>query len=560
MSEQREKRTGIRSTEQMRNLQTADGKEVESPVEQVLHQLLQIPVGVLLCGKYTVEAPMRSRSVTTAVYLCTYQGEQYVAKVFLSKSEAEKTELTALKGIDSSFVAKVYDTGEYNGFPFIIVPYYPHGSLQNKTYSFEELRRKIIPGLNEGLRALHQAEVFHKALKPSNIMLLDRGGDIVITDYGTGVDASCMSILRFSGTENSTVYAAPETFRGIFLKESDYYSLGVTIFELFSGKTLYEGLSPKEYEYCVCSHHIPFPANMPEELCTLITGLTYPDISNHTDRSHPDRRWTYEEVKSWCEGGTPGIPGLANDVIQDIIPAYTFQKRKYTDVKSLAIALAEEWEAGKLELFRGLLSGFFKPVNPEIAGYCLDAERTKGDPDVLFFRTLCKICPTRALYWKNYRFNSLHDLGCRMLDCLRARDTKDSSLYDELLSLGVISTYCAAKDQNNTELIQAVLSIEKHYAADRRDKRKQEYDFYRLAYLLSGQRSLLLQGQEYHTVDELVQELKQRLSISEAAFEKLCGQLIDDSGKLAVQFEVWMLMIGKQDELLQWRRNEYGAP
>ena len=46
----------------------------------------------------------------------------------------------------------------------------------------------------------------------------------------------------------------------------------------------------------------------------------------------------------------------------------------------LVDALATNWNEGKKQLFRGILSGFFKSVNPEIAGYCMDAEdaQSKG--------------------------------------------------------------------------------------------------------------------------------------------------------------------------------------
>ena len=57
-------------------------------------------------------------------------------------------------------------------------------------------------------------------------------------------------------------YSAPETFKNLFLKESDYYSFGITLFELFSGYTPYANMQPEEIEQYVSVQKIPFPEEM----------------------------------------------------------------------------------------------------------------------------------------------------------------------------------------------------------------------------------------------------------------------------------------------------------
>ena len=61
---------------------------------------------------------------------------------------------------------------------------------------------------------------------------------------------------------------------------------------------------------------------------------------------------------------------------------------------TLVDALATNWNEGKKQLFRGILSGFFKSVDPEIAGFCMDAEDAQangGNADFLFFQTIYKL-------------------------------------------------------------------------------------------------------------------------------------------------------------------------
>ncbi|MDE7043559.1 MAG: hypothetical protein K2O97_00800, partial [Acetatifactor sp.] len=70
------------------------------------------------------------------LYICKYNDEEYVAKVYRRRRAVKPEVLTALKSIDSPYVPTLYDTGEYNGLPFVILPYYKNGSLQGrKLYS-----------------------------------------------------------------------------------------------------------------------------------------------------------------------------------------------------------------------------------------------------------------------------------------------------------------------------------------------------------------------------------------------------------------------------------------
>ena len=98
--------------------------------------------------------------------------------------------------------------------------------------SAPQLKNNIIPALNEGLKVLHDNGIIHKDLKPSNIMLNADGRTVSIIDFGISSIREEGSTVIVTKTGMTPDYSAPETFRGLFLSESDYYSLGITIFEL----------------------------------------------------------------------------------------------------------------------------------------------------------------------------------------------------------------------------------------------------------------------------------------------------------------------------------------
>ena len=544
---------------------TANSTDVaHTTVNSALYNLCNIPAGTLLCGKYTVVQEMPIIGRKASLFICEADNQKYVAKLY-RRDVTIKDEVTdILKKMDSPFLAKLYDIGVYNGFPFEIIPYYEQGALQGLTFTFEELKTKIIPILNEGLHVLHTNGIIHKYLKPSNIMMCDNEEDVVIIDFGIGSVKDGANTIIVTPTDIVPEYSAPETFWNLFLEEADYYSLGITLYELFCGRTPYSGLkSEGEIVRYMATQSIPFPSNMPTELCNLITGLTYNDITHRKNKENPNRRWTYKEVQNWCKGIDQPIPGERESTPDDQIPAYTFLKQKYTTIPTLVEALATNWEEGKKRLYRGLLSTFFKSVNPEVASDCMDAEETYaggGNPDNIFFRTIYKMNPTtRAFYWRGNRFENLLDLGNNMLERLRKHDKSQYGLYDEILLKHVISEYISIKDGANGTLISAAKALEDRFSTHQTDDRAKEVAYYLTGFMLSGQRQLVTDKINATSVDDLVKQLQKMLIASPKAFQSVCDQLIDSTGKLNEQFEAWLMTLGKHEELVKWRRGEYGT-
>src|SRR5215217_1153822 len=143
------------------------------------------------------------------------------------------TEVRMARQVSHPNVCRVYDVGEYEGHTFLSMEYVDGedlSSLIRRVGRFPqdrgvELARQICAGL----AAAHDRGVVHRDLKPANIML-DGSGRIRITDFGLAGAAG--ETLR-SGTP---AYMAPEQLAGgeVTLR-SDIYSLGLVLFELFTG-------------------------------------------------------------------------------------------------------------------------------------------------------------------------------------------------------------------------------------------------------------------------------------------------------------------------------------
>lgn len=515
--------------------------------------------GATILDKYVVTRQLEVASGEADLYLCSCDGVQYVAKIYKRQFAIKQEVIDALLKIDSPYVAKLYETGSHNGFPVEILPYYENGSLQGKTFSEDELIRGIIPNINEGLHAIHSAGIIHKDLKPSNIMLNSDGETVSIIDFGISSAVEGNNTILVTKTGMTPEYSAPETFKNIFYEGSDYYSFGITLFELFCGYTPYANMQPEEIEQYVSVQRIPFPENMTPLMQDFISALTYYDISYRKNKNNPNRRWTYEEVRKWLDGEPLVIPGEGvGNAGKGAMPAYQFLGESYTDPAQLVTAFAKNWEEGKKQLFRGYITSHFRTYNQDIARKCQSAEeeagRENGRDDIIFWKLLYQIHPKlKGFYWKGQTFESLPAFGRDVLEKLWDRDHSQFSYYASILGEKLLSQYVLQAQPKNEKLKKAAAAIEDSYELEKTNGTDMRRTYYLMAYTLSGQKLLLLDGEQFRTVGELAGYMRSVLEESYDRFESLCHRLIDYDGNLDFQLETWLIALGKQDEIDKWR-------
>ena len=138
----------------------------------------------------------------------------------------------------------IFDVGEWNGHPFIVMEYLPGGSLE------ETLRRegaqppaRVLAWLAQAATALdgaHRAGIVHRDVKPANLML-DAEGNVHVGDFGIASAAGLDSFTAPGTVLGTAGYLAPEQARGErATPATDRYALGVVAFELLSGARPFE--------------------------------------------------------------------------------------------------------------------------------------------------------------------------------------------------------------------------------------------------------------------------------------------------------------------------------
>ncbi len=181
---------------------------------------------------------------------------QQVALKFLPSELAQnpdaisrfRNEVRIARQVSHPNVCRVYDFGEVNGRLFLSMEYIDGEDLASLLRRIGQLPMakalEIARKLCAGLGAAHEKGVLHRDLKPSNIML-DARGQILLTDFGlAGIADQIEGAEVRSGTP---AYMAPEQLAGREVTiRSDIYSLGLVLYEIFTGKRPFEGNSIRD--------------------------------------------------------------------------------------------------------------------------------------------------------------------------------------------------------------------------------------------------------------------------------------------------------------------------
>jgi hypothetical protein len=166
-------------------------------------------------------------------------------------------------------VVTVFDVGEHDGRPFIVMEYLDGGSVYDRLRLGPVEPERALAWLGQaagGIDAAHERGIVHRDVKPANL-LLDERDNVHVTDFGIA-SAKGLDTLTLPGTVlGTTGYLAPEQAKGEpATAASDRYALGVVAFELLTGRRPFAADTPVTEAFAHINAAVPSAERITPEL------------------------------------------------------------------------------------------------------------------------------------------------------------------------------------------------------------------------------------------------------------------------------------------------------
>jgi eukaryotic-like serine/threonine-protein kinase len=166
-------------------------------------------------------------------------------------------------------IVTIFDVGEWEGQPFIVMEYLGGGSLEDRLAKGRPSASQALAWLEQAARALdtaHAQGIVHRDVKPGNL-LLDEADEVHVADFGIA-SAAGMDSLTMAGTILGTAgYLSPEQAQGERAgPASDRYALGVVAFELLTGHRPFARESPTAEAVAHANDPVPSVAERAPDL------------------------------------------------------------------------------------------------------------------------------------------------------------------------------------------------------------------------------------------------------------------------------------------------------
>ena len=184
-------------------------------------------------------------------------------------------EARALASLNHPNIVDIYDSGEFQGSPFIVMEYVRGETLAEKIKRRAPMtlaqKLRLMAEMCSGLQHAHEAGIIHRDIKPANLMV-DRQGRLKILDFGIarvseGLTRVGVQVTQLNMRIGTPGYMSPEQIEGGEIdRRSDIFAVGTVCYELLTYREAFTGANTRQVENKVL-------ASNPEPLTSLLPEL-----------------------------------------------------------------------------------------------------------------------------------------------------------------------------------------------------------------------------------------------------------------------------------------------
>ena len=245
-------------------------------------------------------------------------------------------------------IVTVFDVGEHNGRPLIVMEYLEGGSVLDRLRNGRRIpREQALDWLEQTADALdraHAGGVVHRDVKPANL-LLDGEDNVHVSDFGIA-SASGLDTLTLPGTVLGTAgYLSPEQARGEpATPASDRYSLGVVAFELLTGRRPFAADTPTTEAFAHLNADVPTATSFDPALPPRVDDVLRRALAKDPESRPPTARELVAELRDSFEDERGQVPPAL--VVGADAPTTVHRRRRRLSGAAVALAASGVLAAG----------------------------------------------------------------------------------------------------------------------------------------------------------------------------------------------------------------------
>ncbi len=480
-------------------------------------------VGDTIASRYVLKKVLNSDTGEAELFVCEYDDFPFLAKIYFPEKTPSEEKIEQEKKINSHYLIKKSDRFTFNGCSCEIMPFFNKADLisSGKPVNDKRLFETIIPNVIEALKTIHEAGVVHGNVRPTNIYYSPFGPDqVMLGDYGVDI-SNAMEPTK----QTAFGFFPPENAKGIFGKEADFWSLGVTLIALVTGRDPFEGLNRKQILKKACTFEPEIPAKASDMLKNIIRGLT---IKDHTTR------WGYDEVKQCLAGEEVAI--VDNYVYEPPTSVYNFNGTAVDGLENIAKAFALDWDNAVScvndPALLEIVDNYAEDKYNDVLNCC-----KLNDKNLALFKLISILNPSLPPYWKGQQLGDLNQFASEMVVAY------DKEPYMDALRSNIVSSV-AEKQGIEEDILTKIKKLENEVNVGAGE----ELTSYKLRYYVSGEYIYEIGGVECKAVSDLVNYVKNNAD----RLDDVCNEFIND-----IQFFAWLEVLGYGEQIRNWRKTVY---
>ena len=280
-----------------------------------------IKIGMMIGDRYEILEKIGTGGMSDVYKAKCHKLNRLVAVKVLKQEFSEnanfvakfRVEAQAAAGLMHPNIVNVYDVGEEDDIHYIVMELVEGITL--KKYIEKKARLSVKEATSiaiqvcMGIEAAHNNSIIHRDIKPQNI-IISKEGKVKVTDFGIAKAATSNTVS--SNVMGSVHYTSPEQARGGYSDaKSDIYSLGITLFEMLTGRVPFQGDSTVGIAIKHIQEPMPSPRQYVEEIPVSVEQIVLKSCQKSPDRRYQTMAELIDDLKQSLV--TPEVPFVKMD-------------------------------------------------------------------------------------------------------------------------------------------------------------------------------------------------------------------------------------------------------